>query len=233
MNITAAIIEPDPDAMRPFHETVWGRLSWPDDALLAVVEMRKGHIRTTRVPVHDQDAFVGACVAACARGADAYVAVAPQPATSRELGPTRRGGRSVALGLPALFVDIDVAGPGHHAGGEAGALPLPTEAQALELMRQWPLQITALVSTGGGFHAWSCLTTPLDWQSADGQELLRRWKAALEQLFVTAGFHLDVGVLADPARILRIPGTFNQKTGSPRPVRLVDFHVDAISKEIT
>lgn len=209
----------DLDAMRRFHRAVYAPHHWPDGAVVAVPTILKGTgVRTNRVPVADVEAFVELCTRGVERGADVYVNVAPQ---RPGLDISARGGRKDALSLPALFVDVDVADGVHKAAsGAAGGLSLPSRAEAVELVRSLPLPITALVSTGGGLHVWSCLTEPLDHESDTGVEVLRRWKMVVKRLFNDAGFHIDEGVLADPARMLRAPGTTNHKA-APRPVRLL------------
>lgn len=214
----------DSDAIRRFHEIVYLRHAWPEGAVLAVVTMKKGRsgVRTNRIPVRDGDALVELCQRCVQAGAEAYVNVAPQDVSTAGLDIGVRGGKKTALSLPALFVDIDTADGVHKVAGRDGELPLPSRSEAVELMRSMPLAVTVLVETGGGYHCWCALDEPLDWRSPDGAEVLRRWKYALEQVFAAAGRHLDAGVVSDPARMLRVPGTVNfKRNGDPRPVRLL------------
>lgn len=210
----------DAEAVRRFHRAVFAPHQWPDDAVLAVPTILKGYgVRTNRVPVGDIDRFVDLCAKGASAGADVYVNVAPQ---RPGLDISARGGKKDALGLPALFADVDTADGAHKAADKPGELPLPTRAQAVELLRSLPVPITVLVATGGGLHAWYCLAELLEHNSKAGAELLRRWKATVVRTFREAGLRIDEGVLADPARMLRVPGTLNQKRpGDPRPVRLL------------
>ena len=210
----------DAEAVRRFHEAVFAPHHWPEGAVLAVPTILKGYgVRTNRVPVSDVDGFVELCAKGTRSGADVYVNVAPQ---RPGLDISARGGKKDALGLPALFADVDTADGAHKATNKPGELPLPTRAEAIELLRSLPIPITVLTATGGGLHAWYCLTEPLDHADEAGDELLRRWKATVVRTFHDAGFRVDEGVLADPARMLRVPGTLNQKRpGDPRPVRLL------------
>lgn len=215
----------DTDAMRRFHEIVYAPHRWPDGAVLAVPTISKGRgVRTNRIPVHDVEALVELCVRGVRARADVYVNVAPQAPSAAGLDIGARGGRKTALGLPALFCDVDTSDGAHKVADKPGQLPLPTRAEAVGLMRAFPLPITLLVETGGGFHCWICLDgEPLDWRSPDGAEVIERWKHALETIFAEAGRHLDVGVVSDPARMLRVPGTLNLKRpDDPRPVRILE-----------
>jgi hypothetical protein len=214
----------DTDAMRRFHEIVYAPHRWPDGAVLAVPSIIKGRgVRTDRIPVQDADAFVELCVRGVRSGADVYVNVAPQHPSTAKLDIGVRGGKKTALSLPALFVDVDTANGVHKVADKDGQLPLPSRDDAVALMRSLPLAVTVLVATGGGYHCWCCLDEPLDWASPDGADVLRRWKDALGQLFFAAGRHLDAGVVGDPARMLRVPGTISfKRSDEPRPVRLLD-----------
>jgi len=72
-----------------------------------------------------------------------------------------------------------------------------------------------LVDSGGGIHAYWTFTNEISTES---------WlpmAAALKELCELHGFGADPTVTADAARILRIPGTFNQKEDTPREVKVI------------
>lgn len=71
-----------------------------------------------------------------------------------------------------------------------------------------------VVGSGKGFHPYVKLAQPADPQLA--KQLCSRLSWALSQL----GFSTDLKV-AEPARIMRIPGTYNNKYGDPIPVKMV------------
>ncbi|HVL69271.1 MAG TPA: VapE domain-containing protein [Vicinamibacterales bacterium] len=120
-----------------------------------------------------------------------YVGVAPRRSAN---------GRKLADCLPlhALFADIDFK---TFAGGEP---------EARQRLAEFPLAPSAVVASGGGLYAYYFLTAPLAAQSPEATSLLRRLCAAV-------GGDLSA---AEPARILRIPGTLNFKYDPPRPVVL-------------
>jgi DNA primase catalytic subunit len=74
---------------------------------------------------------------------------------------------------------------------------------------------SAVVFSGGGLHVyWTSKTalTPDEWRPlAEGLK-----NAALKH-----GLRCDAGCTTDRARILRVPDTFNWKTGIKRPVKLL------------
>jgi hypothetical protein len=206
---------------RQHFETIWLPLAaqYPEGSLIELTQKvpaggmtAKGH----RVPITDVDAFVEQ-VAKWPNGAvDCYVAVAPAPA--EQLTKPGRTGKKAALSLPALVADVDVAGPGH---AQLPGHPLPTDEQARELIDQILGQLPRLlIHTGGGFHVWVPLTLPLDHHTTDGRVALDAWKRLWVGRFAAAGVRIDSGPLADPARLLRVAGTYRVKPAEPEP-RLV------------
>lgn len=72
-----------------------------------------------------------------------------------------------------------------------------------------------LVDSGNGIHAYWTFTNEIStsaWQPM---------ATALKELCELHGFSADPTVTADAARILRIPGTFNQKSEIPREVKIL------------
>jgi hypothetical protein len=112
-------------------------------------------------------------------------------------------------GLPALFVDLDFAGEQH------AATTILTEAEARQRLAHVPLPPSLVVHSGGGLQVWWLLKEPLDLQreAADAKVLLRR---------LARGLDADLAA-AEPARVLRLPHTFNHKYAPPRLVRVEVF----------
>jgi hypothetical protein len=128
-----------------------------------------------------------------------WYGVAPR---HRDLGPTRRGGANDCTTIPALWADIDIAGPGH------AAEDLPTDrAAAWALIRSFPLRPTVVVDTGGGLQPYWVLDEPAT--AAEAIDLLPRWGATWAELGRRQGVHVDN--VFDLARIMRLPGTYNRK----------------------
>jgi len=134
----------------------------------------------------------------------------------------RRDGMGGAAGVRLcawLWADID----GGDDGPEGAATLLRTACAARSLPAP---QIVVL--SGGGLHAYWRLAEPVPCRTREEQDQVRR---TLRRL-VTAiggtlpGAHAD-RASAEPARILRLPGTANHKRQTPRPVRLLRLYESA------
>jgi hypothetical protein len=147
---------------------------------------------------------------------------------SRQPNPFQRSQNASAYVLPALYFDLDLAS-GTHA---ASALPT-TAAEALDFLQALPAKPSLIVHTGGGLHAYWLFEAPV-WLRSDADrtamtQVLQQFAHTLCQRGQVYGWTLDA--LRDLARVLRPPGTINQKYGAPveliaaRPVRysLADF----------
>ena len=131
------------------------------------------------------------------KGEDLYFGVA-----------TRRSDRDGTLAncaqLPALFVDLDMAGA--------------TKADALSRLNACLCPPSVVINSGGGYHAYWLLREPLELDDAkeDAYRFLR-------------GLAAEIGgdpAAAEPARILRIPNTLNYKYSPSRRVTVVVFEPD-------
>jgi len=109
----------------------------------------------------------------------------------------------------ALYLDID-CGVGKLYGDKKTALVELYSFSDAHFVRP-----NILVDSGGGIHAYWTFTNSISTAA---------WlpmAAALKDLCELHGFGADPTVTADAARILRIPGTFNQKEDTPREVKIL------------
>ena len=103
--------------------------------------------------------------------------------------------------VAALWADLD-AKEGH------------TRESRFAQLEGLPCRPSMVVWTGGGWHAYWSLEEP-----AGSPEEMGRAELAMRRL--AAGLGSDP--VHDRSRILRVPGTYNHKTGEPRPVALEVF----------
>jgi hypothetical protein len=135
------------------------------------------------------------------------------------LQPGRRGGAADSAALPALWADLDLAGPGH----AETDLPPDEPAGAAVLAATGLPPPTITVHSGGGLYPIWLLDQPwrLDDQAAldAAKTLAKDWQRVIEHAAASLGWRYGRGV-GDLARVLRVPGTINRKAGLHRPCRI-------------
>jgi hypothetical protein len=132
---------------------------------------------------------------------------------------SRRGGAADSTALPALWADLDLAGPGH---AEQDLPPDEAAGRAVIAATGLP-DPTIWVHSGGGLYPIWLLQQPhlitpdnLDQTKA----LAKDWQRVIEHAAASLGWRYGRGV-GDLARVLRIPGTVNRKEGLARPCRII------------
>lgn len=166
---------------------------------------------------------------------DIYVCMA----TQREALPRKaKSGRDYLLpireqanvvALKSLYIDLDAKG-----GGKNSYDSVPEAAAALsEFITKMDLpKPSALVTSGGGLHVYWTFDRPLP---------LHEWQPlayALAEATKAHGLKCDTQCTVDSARILRVPGTYNRKLDTPRPVGLaggrtgLDYSVDRLARAL-
>lgn len=147
------------------------------------------------------------------RGADVYFGVAPRSRWPEVRG--RAGGRAEVDFLVALWADLDPP------KGE-----LLSMEDARDQLRAVALPPSAAVISGHGLHAYWFLTDAL---FVGDQAAERKAKLLLKRLAKAVGGDPNV---ADVARVMRMPGTANQKPrrkdpqAKPLPCYLRELHTD-------
>lgn len=134
--------------------------------------------------------------------------------------PGKRGSADDSAALPALWADLDLAGPGHK---DAGELP-PDETAGRAVIAATGLpEPTIWVHSGGGLYPIWLLDRPhpIHEHTLDAaKRLAKDWQRVIEHAAASLGWRYARGV-GDLARVLRIPGTVNRKEGLARPCRIV------------
>lgn len=134
----------------------------------------------------------------------------------RQLTVALRDANNATL-LKAIWLDVDVKEPPKgYTDLKEGKRAIMDFCQA----RGLPLP-SALVESGGGIHPYWISDRPLT---------VEEWRPFAEGLKAEAqawGLRCDLGVTADCARILRMPGTYNRKIkDQPRPVKVAALGCD-------
>ena len=116
---------------------------------------------------------------------------------------------AAAGAIAGVWADIDVFHPVHT---KAGRLPANRE-EAREVMAQLPYEPTLIVDSGHGLQYWWLLEKPWVFKDegewAEARRMVQWWHQMTLKLFEPKGWTADS--VYDLSRILRIPGTFNNK----------------------
>ena len=136
---------------------------------------------------------------------------------SRDYGEKLRAKEPQIIGIPGLWCDVDYGNEGHNKTNNP-----PSHNDALELLQDMPLQPTMIVSSGHGLHAYWQFDTwypiAFDADRIAAKALETRWQSLLSDHAKAHGWQLDS--VNDLARVLRIPGSYNNKTSDPIPCNL-------------
>jgi len=141
----------------------------------------------------------------------------------------RTGQRATAEmigGIAGAWADVDYAGKDHTKLN----LP-PAEADAWELIHAMPIPPTIVVHTGHGLQAWWLFDEP--WIFKDGereqaQAMIRGWQGHMAELAEKRGWVVDA--THDLSRLMRLPGTFNNKSDRV-PVKVLSSGGPRYSRE--
>ena len=188
--------------------------------------------RTLWSPAHQPGSLASSIRSTVARQPGEIAAVylsmglVPNHLVQAKIERNQRANNAEIAGLPALWADLDIAGPNH----KGDAYP-PTEAAAKRVLAEIGVPPSIILHTGGGLQAYWLFNEP--WLIADGANpnAERRAMAALSRdLTNTLRFHAHrlggwkIDSTFDLARVMRAPGSYNTKTDPAREVRIV--HLD-------
>jgi hypothetical protein len=147
---------------------------------------------------------------------DVYFGVGTSP---RDFGPKKRclaGDISTIFGV---WIDIDIADGIHKKANLPASI-----AEATALLSECDLTPTFVVHSGGGLQAYWLFQKPIfitdDGVREVAKSIAMRWNIYFKNL--AAPHKWDIDSVMDLARVMRLPGTNNMKTGEPRPVQILE-----------
>lgn len=188
--------------------------------------------RTLWSPAHQPGSLASSLRSTVARQPGEIAAVylsmglVPNHLVQAKIERNQRASNTEIAGIPALWADLDIAGPNH----KDQSYP-PNEAAAKRVLAEVGVPPSIILHTGGGLQAYWLFNEP--WLIADGAnpDAERRAMAALSRdLTNTLRFHAHrlggwkIDSTFDLARVMRAPGSYNTKTDPAREVRIV--HLD-------
>ncbi|MEL7641074.1 MAG: hypothetical protein AAGU21_15660 [Solidesulfovibrio sp.] len=154
-------------------------------------------------------------------GRNSNIYFAPGLQAKRPAGRARGEARTV-LAIPALWLDLDVAGGAH------AKVDLPSREQALALLDEAPWQPSIVLETGGGFHCYWQLVEPCVMYSPEDNAAVGALMENFQRYFIEhgrmKGFHVDK--TSSLNQLLRLPGTLSHKYSPP-------FHVAVIRDDVS
>lgn len=192
-------------------------VAWPgqNDPGYVNLHWNNARINMAGRPYREIDAFMGMAQWGALHPANCqniWFCVSTQALVGKSVKGTVTAARHAqhALLLKAIWLDIDVK-------PEKGYGTLVEALQALDQFLQFaslPVP-SAVVASGSGLHVYWISDRPLT---------LEDWRPYAEGLRAEAerfGLRFDAAITTDPARLLRVPGTYNGKTKPPKAVKLL------------
>lgn len=183
----------------------------PSQGIYCVADINPATGKTTHKFVESVDEIEPIVKKLISKNTNIFVALAAFKGYSRKVDS--------AVSLRSFFVDLDVGETKEYKSKE----------EALEALNKFvvdnEMPPPTRVDSGGGVHAYWPLDVdvPVDeW---------KHYADAFKQYCIGKGLKIDPVVTADPARILRCPDTFNQKSNPPMPTGLMDKEVIVYSFE--
>jgi hypothetical protein len=158
---------------------------------------------------------------------DVYTGVGIAPA-GVILRHDQRATTDAVAGIAGLWADVDYAGENH----KKPNLP-ETEADALWLIDSMPAPASIVINSGYGLQAWWLFDRPWmfedDLEREEAQAMARGWHGYMAGLAAERDWVVDA--THDLARVMRLPGTFNNKS-SPVPVKVIYSDGPRIGRDI-
>lgn len=164
-------------------------------------------------------AMTAAVFAAGIYDRDVYFGMGLSP---KDYGPHQRGLAENVVGIPGLWIDIDVQ-TGIHKNGRLPA----TVVEAHGLILECGLEPSIIVHSGGGLQAYWLFDEFVRFRDSDHrkeiQTLSEKWIYYFKGLAAPHSWEIDS--VQDLARVMRVPGTQNFKDAAgPRPVKILELN---------
>lgn len=163
----------------------------------------------------DYHAAAGAIEEIKDAGVDIYAGVGLSP---KDYGQTRRCLQKDIAGIPAFWIDIDIADGVH----KKQNLPRNTQ-EAMKLFEWLEQKPTMVVHSGHGLQAWWVFKEPWlfdsDAERRDAAKMAKRFVYGFKKH--AAKYNWDVDSVHNLDRVLRVPGTTNYKS-TPIPVGFLE-----------
>ena len=154
-------------------------------------------------------------------GYNAYTGMSLPP-TNFPCRYNRRVPAGKAAAIPGLWADLDIAST-DEAVHRKKELP-PDVETVLDLLNSLPVRPTLIINSGNGLQAYWLFDQPWHFNSPSERQqaaaLAVAWHRMALANWQSRGWQLDA--THDLARVMRLPGSWNQKNDPPRPVQILE-----------
>jgi len=204
-------LKPDVDQVKGFLQ---GRMDAVDAGRLSLFGAKKGHAPQFKFPlVSEVDRATEYTVKLARGGYDVYF----NQAILKHKPAKGRGAAVDAGAMLGLWFDLDVSGLNH----KEKALPTRDQAETF-IKDEIPFRASQTIWSGGGFQLHWLFSVPYPIQNENDLEAFKSLSSRFQKTIIAKGkahgWRFDN--TSDPARLLRIPGTFNFK-GDPVMVEVI------------
>jgi hypothetical protein len=133
----------------------------------------------------------------------------------------QRGTAADVMAIPALWIELDVAGGTHSENAKKHYFP--TKAAARAFLEALPHPPSVIVDSGGGLHAYWLFRELWVFEDEDERldaaALVEGWQRFLQRRAREQG--IDIDSTHDLARVLRVAPSLNHKVNPPLPVTVI------------
>jgi hypothetical protein len=189
----------------------------PKGRLNICVKTRNKGLRTSSFNCSDKTAIIDGIKRSREEG-DLYYETCFQP----ELPENNKRGKAVDKdSTPGIWMDLDVAGPGH----ASDAYPA-TKEEALRFILDFTP--TLVIDTGGGYQSYWLFHDLLIFDNEKERDKAAKLVESFQRYIINKGIEKGwrFDFTGDLARLMRVPGTYNCKNNEKREVRIVHFDND-------
>jgi len=192
-------VKPDHKKVKDFLAMLWGGA---EEGLLSLVEIHADRLYPNFWSVKNYGSLIKV-FSEQAEQADLYHCIG----LLLDRPKKGRGAEADVIAIPGLWFDLDCL------EGKHNQQDLPSKAEALAFIHEFPLRPSILIWSGGGLHAYWLFKKPLYFHTPEEREAVKdlssRFQRSILQRSEARGWKLDN--TSDLVRLLRLPGTLNHK----------------------
>lgn len=202
-------LRPDPEKVKHFLSLLW---SGAEAGVISLVEIYNGVVSPLCADVRCVRGLIKVFSEQSVR-ADLYHTIG----LLRDRPQKGRGAEADVVAIPGLWFDLDIR------EGKHNQADLPSKAEALAFLEEYPLRPSIVVWSGGGLHVYWLFREPLYFHTPEERQAVKDLSSRFQKAIILRGQERGCKLdnTADLCRLLRLPGTFNHKR-SPVMVEILE-----------